>query len=200
MNCTSGPLKKIGNKIFDEVIGTHGKVIKPTLYQFHKGTRILNGNRYCVIEDSAKKFPRIVQVTNPDTGKIFDVQVRYKGQEYLCKRCNVLHVGPCEELKAYYEAKDKRRDTAINKKILSDSTLRLVDQTGLKADVECAGGARIGHIANILRDDPFVDLDTTEMVVVMGANNILDEEEDYDLFLARTYLELAKFKLVMDLK
>ena len=81
------------------------KLIKPTCYQVHKGTDAFNGNRYCVIKKDFK-FPKTIQIKNPVTNKLTDVEVPYRGQDYMCKRCAVIHVGACPEVKAYYRAKD----------------------------------------------------------------------------------------------
>ena len=32
----------------------HGKIVKPTQAQYHKGTKILNGNRYLVLDAEGK--------------------------------------------------------------------------------------------------------------------------------------------------
>ena len=52
--------------------------------------------------------------------------------------------------------------------IYSDSTLRRADVTGLKADIDCASGARVGHIANMVKDDEFTDDANNEIVINMG--------------------------------
>ena len=192
-NCTTGPLKFISNEVFDQVVEAKGaKLIKPAVYQFYKGTEILNGNRYCVIEEGFK-FPRMLQVN--DKNRSFDIEVRYKGQEYLCNRCAKTHVGSCPSLTRYYQARDERRTTPIEKKIISDSTFRRADITGLKADVDCMSGGRIGHIANMIRDDPFFDNANSEAIITMGLNNILDEEEDFLMYKKRTELEVSKLKV-----
>ena len=134
------------------------------------------------------------------SNKLIEVEVRYRGQEYMCKRCKVIHVGACPEVKAYYEAKDRRKQLDIKTKIFSDSTLRRADITGLKADVDCASGARVGHIANMIRDDEFTDEADNEIIINMGLNNILSEEEDFDVYKKRTEMELAKLKVNLSVK
>ena len=187
-------LANIPNSAFDAIVEAKCEVIKPTCYQVHKGTDAFNGNRYCVIEADFK-FPRTIQVKNPISNKLMDVEVRYRGQEYMCKRCATTHVGACPEITAYYEAKDRREHLKVNTKIFSDSTLRRADITGLRAEVDCASGARVGCIANMIRDDEFTDDANNEIVINMGLNNILTEEEDFEIYKKRTEMELAKLKV-----
>ena len=44
-------------------------------------------------------------------------------------------------------------------------------QLGLKADVMTMSGGRIGHVANVVRDDPRMD-DIQNIIVVAGQNDI----------------------------
>ena len=61
---------------------------------------------------------------------------------------------------------------------MSDSTLRCVEQVGLRADVFCALGAGIGHLANAIRDDPAMK-DTAEVTLVTGLNDIRETEYNF---------------------
>ena len=194
-----GELSAIPNSVFDAVVEAKCELIKPTCFQVHKGTEAFNGNRYCVIEKDFK-FPRTIQVNNPSTNRLMDVEVRYKGQEYMCRRCAMIHTGACPEIKEYYEQKDRRKQLEINTKIYSDSTLRRGDVTGLKAEIDCASGARVGHIANMVRDDEFTDDANNEIVINMGLNNILDEDEEYEVYKKRTEMELAKLRVNIEVK
>ena len=52
--CTAGPLKDIRNDEFDKVVETHATLIKPTLYQFHRGTQLFFLSVPCTNTSSAE--------------------------------------------------------------------------------------------------------------------------------------------------
>ena len=69
----------------------------------------------------------------------------------------------------------------IKSTILANSTLRQADTTGLRADIFCMSGGRVGHIAHMLQDAP--KMDTMEnIVVVAGTNDITRERESEEEF------------------
>ena len=49
-------------------------------------------------------------------------------------------------------------------------------------------------------EDPFVKEENNELIVVMGANNVLDERKAVEEFVKRTELELCKFKIAIEHK
>ena len=59
----------------------------------------------------------------------------------------------------------------INKKLVCDSTLRLANEVGLRADIVCMSGGGVGHLANILRDDPGLT-DKPEGTILTGGNDL----------------------------
>ena len=81
-----GALADVSNEIFDLEIGKFGEVIKPTTYQFHKGTSIRNGNRYVVIEKGSIDLPRSLLIKDL-IGVPINIHIRFKGQSYTCQRC-----------------------------------------------------------------------------------------------------------------
>ena len=106
--CRAGVMRDIEDVTFDKVVEGFSPIIKKTTGQFYKETKTPNGNRFCVVEDF-ESFPRVIQV--PDKkNKLREVQVRYKGQEYMCRTCNAPHVGACPVLKEYYETKDEKKN------------------------------------------------------------------------------------------
>ena len=52
---------------------------------------------------------------------------------------------------------------------MSDSTLRRVEQVGLKSDVLCMSGGGVGHLANTLRDD--LGLADKDQIAVFTSGN-----------------------------
>ena len=163
-----GTHRAIPNSVFDKTLEEHGEIIKPTELQKLRGTSVLNGNRYCVIDTTNKgTIPDFLSLTDPTTKETVQFHLRYKGQSWFCRRCDERHVGPCKTLQAFYEAKDKRAKEKINIKIASDSTLRCAEQVGLRTDIMCMPGGGLGQIANAIKDDPDIN-DRKEIIVLMS--------------------------------
>ena len=55
--------------------------------------------------------------------------------------------------------------------MVSDSSLRLAEQVGLRADVLCMSGGGLGHLATVLRDDPMLE-ERKDIALVTGGNDI----------------------------
>ena len=170
-----GPLREIPNTTFDEVLATHGELTRPTDIQRHSGTGTYNGNRFCVLKPTDKGIPDKISVYGPKK-KVFTITLGYKGIKRFCSRCQETHVGPCPELKEFYAARDKRKETQIKTKIVSDSTLRHADETGLSADIVCMSGGRLGHVTHVLHNDPKMP-DVDQVIVVAGQNDLLRDDE-----------------------
>ena len=101
VNASSGPFATVQNDIFDKAMAVFGTVVKPTQHQNHRGTNTLNGNRYCVVDTKEKVIPGSIMVLSPATQQKVTVHLRYKGQTWFCRRCEVNHVGPCPFLQAF---------------------------------------------------------------------------------------------------
>ena len=176
-----GQTSYISNDTLDAEIAKHGELIKQTALQNHKGTKTLNGNKYCVIDPGDKEIPGTISVLNPMTQQKVPIQIRYKGQKWFCRRCEEDHIGPCEAAQRFNAAREARAREMINKKIVCDSTLRLADQVGLRADVVCMSGAGVGHLANVLRDDPALKTKPEVTILTSGVdvNNVYQNEGQY---------------------
>ena len=75
-----------------------------------------------------------------------------------------------EYLKKFYAARDARKAEQIRTKVVSDSTLRLAETVGLRADVLCMSGGGVGHLAKAVRDDPAMP-EMGVVAVVTGGND-----------------------------
>ena len=183
-----GTHRAIPNSVFDKTLEEHGEIIKPTELQKLRGTSVLNGNRYCVIDSTNKgTIPDSLSVIDPTTKETVQFHLRYKGQSWFCRRCDECHVGPCKALQAFYEAKDRRAKETINIKIASDSTLRCAEQVGLRTDIMCMPGGGMGQIANAIKDDPDIK-DRKEIIVLAGTNDVRNQ----------AYQDLHSFAYVVD--
>ena len=169
---------QIPPRCFDEKLKElNFETIIPTRDQNIRFTRVLNGNRYTVIEtpEDLKTIPEWLSVTHPSTNETVQVGINYKGQERYCNYCDENHVGRCPRLQAIFEAKrareEMRKAAGITAKIYSDSTLRFADQLGLRADVCAMSGGGIGQVVQASLDDPET-IDKNTIVIVAGTNDM----------------------------
>ena len=175
-----GENQHLRSEDFDKEMAKYREVVKPTVHQYHKGTQMLNGNRFCVVDVGKTPVPSNITILSLQIQKKVKINTRYKGQKWWCRRCQGEHVGPCESLQSFYAAKDARAKENIQVKVLSDSTLRRAEQIGLRADILCMSGAGVGHLANALRDDPAVN-EKGELGMILGQNDVRNSEGAGDL-------------------
>ena len=173
-----GEMESIPNSSFDQAVANFNlQILVPTRLQKVPGSSALNGNRYCILKtvDDTNSIPEYLPVTHPVTKKLFNVRSTFKGQARSCTRCLKKHVGQCPELKAFYEALNKRKqlkeEGKITTKIISDSTMRLADPLGLNAEVSTMSGGGIGQVLQAACDDPEI-MTMKDVVVVGGTNDI----------------------------
>ena len=165
-------LAGVKNEAFDAAIGAFGEVVKPTQPQNIRGQKVMNGNRYCVVDPGDKTIPGTIKVLDINTQKMVLVHLRYKGQQWWCRRCDANHIGPCEYLKKFYAARDARKAEQIRMKVVSDSTLCLAETVSLRADVLCMSGGGVGHLGNAVRDDPAMP-EMGVVAVITGGNDYI---------------------------
>ena len=170
-----GDNQHLRSEDFVKEMSKYAEVVKPTVHQYHKGTQMLNGNRFCVVDVGKTPIPSTVAILSLQTQIMVKVNTRYKGQKWWSRRCQSEHVGPCESLQSFYAAKDARAKEPIITKVLSDSTLRRAEQIGLRADILGMSWAGVGHLANALRDDPQLQ-DKGELGLVIGQNDVRNSE------------------------
>ena len=132
-----GTHRTLRNEDFDKALAPWGELLKPTSLQNHQGTTSPNGNRFCVIDPGDKVIIGRIRVFSHATHQNVTFNTRYRGQKWRCRRCQADHIGPSPDLQAFYASKDARAKEIINHKVLSDSTLRRVEQVGLRYDVLC---------------------------------------------------------------
>ena len=199
VNARVGAARPMANSLFDDVLKEHGVIVKPTEFQLYKGTPMFNGNRYAVIApENRGTIPGTISVFNTVLNRTMQFFIRYKGQQWHCRRCDELHCGPCPELAEFYEAKKARERITVPTKIIADSSLRRADAVGLKADVLCMSGAGYGELANVLHDDPTLD-DKPFIFVVGGKINEIKNYDYPDLnsFLTGVHVGLNKLQREM---
>ena len=177
-NCFISPEHKaLTGEDFDSAFEREGfTVIKACETQLHRECRRPNGNRYLVVEtDAAQSIPDNIEVINKTTETAFHFKLRYRGQQWQCRRCNVKHTGSCPSLQRFYAARKMKQQQQIATKIVADSTLRHTDDVGLKADVACVPGGTIGDMLNAVIDDPSTQ-HMSNVIILGGVNEIYDQK------------------------
>ena len=96
-----GENQHLRSEDFDKEMAKYGEVVKPTVHQYHKGTQMLNGNRFCVVDVGKTPVPSTITILSLQTQKKVKVNTRYKGQKWWCRRCQGEHVGPCKSLQSF---------------------------------------------------------------------------------------------------
>ena len=175
-NAGTGALESIPGEVFDTLMENLKLVIIiPTRMQFYKQTRVLNGNRFCLVDTPAnlKIIPESVPVVDPKTKRKYQVSITFRGQERYCSQCNEMHVGGCpkreERRKKALQREEMQNERMFNTKLYSDSTLRSVDVLGLKAEVACMSGGGLGQIIQAVMDDP--EEEQFDKIIILGGTN-----------------------------
>ena len=139
------------NAVFDAAVSTFGRLTRPCEHQRHKGSTVYNGNMFlCMVPKGA--MPDRITVTDlADPEKIYDVTVGYRGKSYHCARCQDRDVGECPVMRSFYAAQALRSELTIETTIISDSTLRHADAVGLRADIICMSGGRVGNVVHMMK-------------------------------------------------
>jgi len=180
-NCTTGGMADIPNSTFDTAVSNFGRLTRMVEHQRHRGSEFFNGNRFfCMV--ASGPMPDSVEIANPKTPDTpFHVTIGFKGKGYYCARCLKRHIGPCPAKEDFYAAKEFRAAQTIESLILTDSTLRLADTTGLSTDIISMSGGRVGHVAHMIKDVPKIDT-KKNILILAGSNDISREQESVDFF------------------
>ena len=64
LKANAGAMASAANEEFDKAISAYGEILKPTSCQNHRGTTVMNGNRYCVLAPGEKTVPSTIVVFN----------------------------------------------------------------------------------------------------------------------------------------
>lgn len=172
-----GPARSIPGSAFDAVLGQYGEVVMMTKPQTNKITGLATLNKMCVVDTERSTIPLPDRITVDDKSFL----IRYKGKKWLCRSCNAEHVGQCPYKKEFYAALEYRKSLEMTHSLVGDSTLRLADHAGLRADVVSMPGATVGQLATAIEqmeNYPVVTL-------VAGANDVKSDKVDSEFILAK---------------
>ena len=194
---------QVTNEEMTDFFSRYGTIVKAVHYEVQSG--IYTGHRTFQIRLKGQtEIPRWCQVvipseTDPETNKAEgELNIRYRGQPWFCKRCETHHKGGCpivmRERKERKERREERKKN-IRTNMIGTSNMRWIDEDSLTSDVTCIPGARIGHVANQLTVTDSENTDT--IIVVAGCNNIngeIMEKEQLDEWEQQTSKELAEME------
>ena len=93
--CENG-MEKETNEEIDKFFSQFGQIIRKTWCSTYKGNRQTNGNRSLVMQiNEGMGTERKLMYTGITSGRKGRIRVSYKGQPYLCGRCNIIHESQC---------------------------------------------------------------------------------------------------------
>ena len=75
-----GENQHLRSEDFDKEMVKYGEVVKPSVHQYHKGTQMLNGNRFCVVDVGKTPVPSNITILSLQKQKKVKINTRYKGQ------------------------------------------------------------------------------------------------------------------------
>ena len=193
-----GEMVLVGDQYFDAKLRDYGCVIvQETVSKEHDdASGIFNGVREALVEIGSRHLPRFNKWTS-DTGVEYTYKIVYRQQPFDCRQCGEEHRdGQCPRWKPRSGGGGNRgrRNAAASTVaatpprilLFGDSIMRMLkDDDAMRIDA--IPGARIGHVANHINNDPTI-LPHGEIVIVsVGRNN---NGRDFD-----DAREAAKFQL-----
>ena len=188
-------MEKETNEEIDNFFSQFGQIIRKTLFSTYKGNRQPNGNRSLVMQiNEGMGIERKFMYTGITSGRKGRIRVHYKGQPYLCGRCNTVHKSQCPKRKEeLIKEAEEKLDQSLKAKtlVVPDSTLWLTNRLALNADVTCIPGGQIGHLANSLNYNQQL-LNYENVIIVGGLNNIDNGVENKDIERNLIFKQLAE--------
>ena len=169
------------NTVFDNFLSNFGTIIVPT-YDDKNELGMLNGRKKVRIDlDKKLSVGRIQQieaevVSDEGIKKTIKGKVKmfYPGQPVFCRDCKEDHTEKCHlKIKREETIKEheKSRKKGIKAFLISDSNMRHVNEQALHANSHVASGAKIGHLANVIKDS---DLENINHIIISGGINNID--------------------------
>ena len=171
-----GIIAQLPNSYFDGIVEEGGFVIKrSTEKRTHGHTGVFNGQRSAQCERGSDHLPRNHEWIGPE-GDVYKWRLEYEGQPYYCFRgCSIMHEdGKCPRWEKLKEVKDSAGQQKCF--FFSSSTLRLNQDTKMMR-TDAIPGAKIGHIANHINNDPTIMRQAEIIAIQTGANMELGSVE-----------------------
>ena len=162
--------RSIPSEDFDQVFLDMGcDVVKPTLPERCRERReLLNTNRYVIVKPLDSSGSKIDMGGHISVGNR-RFKISYPGKQHFCSLCQKKHGRECAKRVRFDALRALRKGLTSEKKIYSDSTLRLANQLALSTDVSCMSGGGIGQICNLIPHDS----DHHQEVIINAGTNEL---------------------------
>lgn len=165
--------RTITSGAFDEAFIKMGvDVVKPTLPERCRNRReMLNTHRYVIVKPLDENGNRIDMGSHINVdGRTF--KISYPGKQHFCSLCQKKHGKDCAMRVRFEALRNLRKGLTSERKVYSDSTLRLTNQLALSTDVACMSGGGIGQLCNLIPLDTHVHKE----VIINAGNNELKTE------------------------
>ena len=175
-NTCVGVMAQLPNDYFDKFLQEAGfVVVKPTEKRTQYATKLFNGQRSALCQRGPDHIARNHEWIGPE-GHVFKWRIEYDDQPFDCfKGCNIFHHdGKCPK----WEKQKAARDSAGQQKCFfySSSSLRLNEDTKMTR-TDAIPGAKIGHMANHINNDPTILGQAEVIAIQVGANMDLGSVE-----------------------
>ena len=162
--------RAISNEAFDDCFRELGiEVVKPTLPQFRKNTKVLNNNRYLVVQKLDEEPQLQEKIGNSITIGEATFYLVYTGMEKWCYECSRKHGYHCPTRARNDFLEKLRKGRTGKRKIYSDSIMRHANVPAMITDVACMSGGGIGQLVNSVTYDEKHD----EVVIAGGTNEVV---------------------------
>ena len=93
-------MEKKTNEEIEKFFSQFGQIIRKTWFSTYKGNPQPNRNRSLVMQiNEGMGIERKLMYTGITSGRKGRIRVYYKGQPYLCGRCNTVHESQCPKRK-----------------------------------------------------------------------------------------------------
>ena len=165
--------RSILSEDFDKVFIDMGvDVVRPTVPERCRERReLLNTNRYVIVKPFDENGAKIDMGTHVTVGNR-TFKIAYPGKQHFCTLCQKKHGKDCAMRVRFDALRNLRKGLTSEKKVYSDSTLRLANQLALTTDVACMSGGGIGQICNLIPLDTHIH----QEVIINAGNNELKTE------------------------
>lgn len=195
-------LRFAGDKVFDDFLSNYGTIIEATKDDQNE-LGMTNGRKKARIDlDKGLSIDRInwieadIKLEGVEKHVKGKVKIFYANQPVLCRDCDNKHPGKCaakikkEEILVTYEKKRQAKNKTF---IVSDSTLRHINEKSLYSKTHIASGAKIGHIVNVL--DQYETNDVENIIINAGLNNIQGGDDvNYDRWYEKQKPEFSRLQ------
>ena len=171
-----GIMAQLPNTYFDGILEEGGFTIHtPTQKRTYLHNNVLNGQRSARVDRGGNHLPRNHEWIGPE-GHVFKWRLEYEGQPYYCFRgCDITHEdGKCPR----WEKQQELKQNAGQQKcfFFSSSMLRLNQDTKMTR-TDAIPGAKIGHVANHINNDPTIMRQAEVIAIQTGSNMDLGSVE-----------------------